>query len=680
MNTRGVLCVSSEPMSRDVKRRWSILVPALRARGADVTMLTLFAGRELSAELHAADSSIRCLHVRNRADLLGAWRAIAFAGTEPDLVVTHGPEAQAVGELVASRCGAAHVVVATGERPLGIVQRMLTRVAAPHVDAAITSDRKELPRLVEHGYSPTRLRVIPDGVRALTPRGTRAETRSSFGLAESDFVALLVTTDRPLERPELLVRSVELAHGVDGRIRGLIVGPGSNSPTLKALVAETGDVVRAVGGGTVLAEVMNAADVVYLSSELQQPPTTLLEAMSLGKPAIAPDAGGNRDAIVPGATGVLLPLDDDGEAGAAALVELAGDPNRTRALGEASRARHSKLSSVEHMLEQYVQVFDEAAEQAAASRAATASVEQEPTARGWLPKRITRHWNSALSRGVGYEFTPPGAFFEGSSVRGYYIDFRAKTTSPTSRTPETLLPAGLAQLALGWWERSLAGEAHAVDEFRRVCTLLEERAERRDGQLLWPYDITVRKYPFAWPPYSGLAQAQAASVFVRAHVLSGDPRDAELAQRAIRSLVDEASDLVSTTSAGPILEETPGQPASHILNGWIYALWGLRDVQLALGSADASSMYESSLSCLRRMIDHYDVGWWTRYSLYPHKLPDLAKPFYHRLHADQADILYRLTGFPEFGDAARRWRSYDTRLNCTRAVGQKSLFVATGYA
>jgi hypothetical protein len=269
--------------------------------------------------------------------------------------------------------------------------------------------------------------------------------------------------------------------------------------------------------------------------------------------------------------------------------------------------------------------------------------------------------------------------FDAASVRGYYIDFRAKTTSPLAATPERLIPAGLAQLALGWWERRLAGDTRAADEFRRICGLLEKRAERKDGKLLWPYDVFVSKYPTFWPPYSSMAQGQAASVFARAYLASGDAHDAELAQQAIRPIVEARSPLVTVTPDGPVPEESPGTPASHILNGWIYALWGLRDVELALGDPAAASLHELSLSCLRRMIDRYDVGWWTRYSLYPHKLVDLAKPFYHRLHADQTDVLYRLTGFAEFGDASRRWRSYDTPLNRARAVAHKVAFVATGY-
>jgi len=300
-------------------------------------------------------------------------------------------------------------------------------------------------------------------------------------------------------------------------------------------------------------------------------------------------------------------------------------------------------------------------------------------ARGLLKRRVLRHLNSALSSGVGYEVTPPGEFFDASAIRGYYIDFRAKTTSPSAGAPERLLPAGLAQLALGWWERSLAGEAGAADAFRHTCAVLEDRAERRDGHLLWPYDIVVRKYPFAWPPYSALAQAQAASVFVRAYLLSGDDNDAELARRASRSLVDDSFGLVSRTVNGPVLEESAGEPPSHILNGWIYALWGLRDVAVALEDDPAAAMYEASLGCLRQTIDRYDVGWWTRYSLYPHTLPDLAKPFYHRLHVDQLGILHRLTGFADFDEIAHRWRAYDTPQNVARAVAHKFLFVASGY-
>jgi heparosan-N-sulfate-glucuronate 5-epimerase len=220
-----------------------------------------------------------------------------------------------------------------------------------------------------------------------------------------------------------------------------------------------------------------------------------------------------------------------------------------------------------------------------------------------------------------------------------------------------------------------------MEKFQYACVLLEKSAEIREDEWRWPYRVGVPKYKIDPPTYSALAQAQIASTFVRAYLATANSQHAEIALAAVRPLVKEGgSDLVSLTWAGPVLEETPSSPPSHILNGWIYGLWGLWDVALGIGDEGAGQTYQASLNCLRQMLDNYDVGWWTRYSLYPHLLPDLAKPFYHRLHIDQVEVLYRLTGFDEFRSAARRWRRYDNHISRIGAIAQKTMFVATRYA
>jgi heparosan-N-sulfate-glucuronate 5-epimerase len=287
---------------------------------------------------------------------------------------------------------------------------------------------------------------------------------------------------------------------------------------------------------------------------------------------------------------------------------------------------------------------------------------------------------SVLSRGVGYEHTPQGSFIDPRGVRGYYIDFSAKTTSPSAANPSALLPAGLAQLALGWWERSLAGEHGADERFRRVTDLLVRSAEDDRGALVWLYRLLDRKYHIAPPTISCLSQAQAASVLVRRYVLDGDPGDADLARRALRPLLSgRAPTVVAGLDSGPALEEAPSAPPSLILNGWIYALWGLRDVALALDDRDASTMLEASTACLTAVLPRYDVGWWSRYSLYPHRLPDLAKLFYHRLHVEQLEVMHTLTSNTTFQATAERWSGYDTQSNRVRLVMQKLRFVASGY-
>src|SRR4051812_6629717 len=138
-----------------------------------------------------------------------------------------------------------------------------------------------------------------------------------------------------------------------------------------------------------------------------------------------------------------------------------------------------------------------------------------------LPAPVERALNAALSRGPGYEPTPIGAAFDDASVRGYYIDFRSKTTSLTAGDAASLPAIQLIQLALGWWERHLAGEDAARERFLDLCRAIEGRSVSEGDATLWPVNVAVPKYelPPGW--FSALPQGQAASAFIRAHLTTG---------------------------------------------------------------------------------------------------------------------------------------------------------------
>ncbi len=295
----------------------------------------------------------------------------------------------------------------------------------------------------------------------------------------------------------------------------------------------------------------------------------------------------------------------------------------------------------------------------------------------WLPASIERALNSALSRGPGYEPTPIGSTFDDRSVRGYYIDFRTKTTSPAASNVDALPATQLIQLALGWWERHLGGDAGALDCFLNLCEVVERRAEPRAKGLRWPIRVPVPKYRLTPGWCSALPQGQAGSVFARAYLATGREAYAELATAAIAPLLAEgANDLVVHTSSGPILEEAPSTPPSHILNGWISALWGLWDAHQALANTQAQAAFEAGVQCLRAQLPAYDTGWWSLYSLYPHAMQDLAKPIYHRFHVTQLDVLHRLTGHVDFRETADRWRAYDHGRARIATLTQKAAFAA----
>jgi glycosyltransferase involved in cell wall biosynthesis len=86
---------------------------------------------------------------------------------------------------------------------------------------------------------------------------------------------------------------------------------------------------------------MKAADVFVLNSRYEGFSHALIEAMTLGTPVIATDAGGNRELV--GESGLLVPVADDAEL-ERALEEVAGHSDRARERARAAQGRMHEFS------------------------------------------------------------------------------------------------------------------------------------------------------------------------------------------------------------------------------------------------------------------------------------------------------------------------------------------------
>ena len=106
------------------------------------------------------------------------------------------------------------------------------------------------------------------------------------------------------------------------------------------------DRVRFLGHRHDIAQLLSAADVIVqpsLSGEAF--PRAVIEAMALGKPVVATDVGGTREAILEGVTGHVVPPGDP-KAIADRLERLAADDAMRAAMGEAARRRAEDLFSI----------------------------------------------------------------------------------------------------------------------------------------------------------------------------------------------------------------------------------------------------------------------------------------------------------------------------------------------
>ena len=194
----------------------------------------------------------------------------------------------------------------------------------------------------------------------------------------------------------------------------------------------------------------------------------------------------------------------------------------------------------------------------------------------------------------------------------------------------------------------------------------------------WEYRDTLRA-----PWYSALAQGQGISLLVRAHKESLDSRYIDAAQRALASFyqpMDEGGVAFTDESGDLWFEEYIVRPPTHILNGFIWASWGIYDYLLATEHPSARELFSRAVRTMLHNLDRYDLGFWSLYEQSGTRLPMVASPFYHQLHIVQLRVMHRLTHEARFAEVADRWERYThSRVNRARALAYKSAFKLSYY-
>lgn len=231
-------------------------------------------------------------------------------------------------------------------------------------------------------------------------------------------------------------------------------------------------------------------------------------------------------------------------------------------------------------------------------------------------------------------------------------------------------PVTIGFYALHLYEKCLIEKDEAqIERFLKQASWLKDLSE--DGAPT--YSLLVPRYSTSPGWKSAMAQGLAISVFTRAFQLTRDPGYLDAALRAAAALARpiEVGGCSSFDQEGlPFLEEIAANPPAHILNGAIFALWGLYDLE------EISNVFQSFKELVtKRLIKelpHYDITYWSRYDL-RYQAP--ASRGYHILHISQLKVLHKLTGDPIFKYYADKWQSYlKNPLKRIRAFWEKAWF------
>jgi len=353
----NVLHVDSAAGWRGGQNQVLLTAKGMAARGHRVTLACRSGG---ALEARARDQGLDVAGLPLRGDLslrASAMLAGLLRRTRPDVVQLHDPHALAAG-LLAARAAPPVRIVATRRVDFPLRGR-LSRWKYRSSRGVIAVSRKIAGILGADGMPAERIRVVYEGVsdRPALPGGREAllELGVPAGCPVVGNVAAL--TDH--KDHATLIEAAALVRRRLPEARFVCVGEGELRPRLEALCRERGLVDRWIFAGFRhdLDRLIPAFTVFCLSSHMEGLGTSLLDAMSFGRPVVATAAGGIPEAVEDGVTGRVVPVRDPA-ALAGALVEVLGDPQRARALGDAGRRRFEERFTADRMVDETLSAYD----------------------------------------------------------------------------------------------------------------------------------------------------------------------------------------------------------------------------------------------------------------------------------------------------------------------------------
>jgi L-malate glycosyltransferase len=280
----------------------------------------------------------------------------------PDLLVTYnwGAIEWALADRLRPICPHLHVVDGFGpeEAHRQLRRRVWMRRLALSGDTEVAVSSRVLRALVTTGWrlDPARVHHIPNGVDAadLDDQARRPiELRRQPGERLFGTLAGL--------RPEKnLARLLKIASLLRKHVpwRLIIAGDGSERAALEMRARALGLSERIVFTGFVdrAGSLLAALDVFVLTSDTEQMPISVLEAMAVGLPVLSTDVGDLRAMLPADSRDTCLFARDDEAAFAGRLAALLASPDECRRLGALNRGKVAEFR-LDTMVDRYDQLI-----------------------------------------------------------------------------------------------------------------------------------------------------------------------------------------------------------------------------------------------------------------------------------------------------------------------------------
>ena len=273
------------------------------------------------------------------------------------ILQTFHPNADVYGPIVGR---ISHVpIVISSRRDLGLnrlnhaVQKRMNRlvhkmIAPSHAVKKATMEQEEVPE--------SRIKVIYNGIDAeyFKPDNDRGVWRKRIGLQESHLVITIMANCYKIKGIDYFIKAASLIAREIPNSKFIIVGDGKEKDNLMKLAIDLGILQKIIFTGNIsnVKDYLAASDI-YISSSLTEGfSNSILEAMAMRLPVIATDVGGNREAVLDGESGFLVPSQDS-HGIASKVIFLYRNPEKRIRFGNKSRAVVEKRFTIEKMVREH---------------------------------------------------------------------------------------------------------------------------------------------------------------------------------------------------------------------------------------------------------------------------------------------------------------------------------------
>ena len=334
-----------------------------RAAGHDVSVCAYSRLGPLGEVLREEGLAVHVLGEAHPAKTM--WRYLRlFRAMRPDVVHCHNP-APTLQAAMGARLAGARCVVATrhslvsppyeraAEAKFSVIARCsvdavagICEITCNNLRGAPLANRRQIVR-VYNGASP---------LEEAAPVETGAD----------EFILLFVGRLAEVKDLPTMLRAFALASAREPRLRLWIVGDGAVRARLQGLAEELGlgGRVRFWGQRLDTAAFFRAAGAFIMSSVSEGLPMSLLQAMSIGLPAIVTDVGGMAEVLQLSQGGMRVPV-GNAETMADAMVRMATEPDARRLYGEHARNAYQAHFTLEQMAAAYERIYLQAGRSAA---------------------------------------------------------------------------------------------------------------------------------------------------------------------------------------------------------------------------------------------------------------------------------------------------------------------------